>query len=361
MFSIDEYMKEHRLKLGKSIKNRFKIYLDTNYSGYLCDVSLGKNTDENLIEIYNLLIKLSKEKKIICPLSYRLYSELFKQKDINRFNETTRIMEFLSENVQILFEGELINYEFLYFLYENLKGKDAIYETDIFVWTKICDVLGAINFEYLPFLSDENNEVIQKRYFEDLWKYTFTELVKHKLDKETELILNDSFKNMVTTINKEKIEFEHELKNQHKVYMSEIAGLLEGYKEDIKLTFSHFATKETKSKEQIGNKSEDDIQPIINMIYNLFDNKKMNTYFPSLDIRAKMFSAIRWNKTQKFKENDFDDIGHFTSALPYYNHFFTENKFSTLIKNVEYDKKYSCCVEWEPKVILNILKSINDS
>lgn len=28
---------------------------------------------------------------------------------------------------------------------------------------------------------------------------------------------------MVTTINKEKIEFEHELKNQHKVYMSEIA------------------------------------------------------------------------------------------------------------------------------------------
>ena len=33
--------------------------------------------------------------------------------------------------------------------------------------------------------------------------------------------------------------------------MSQIAGLLEGYKEDIKQTFSHFATKETKSKENI--------------------------------------------------------------------------------------------------------------
>lgn len=359
MFSIDEYMKEHRLKLGKSIKNRFKIYLDTNYWGYLCDVSLGKNTDENLIEIYNLLIKLSKEKKIICPLSYRLYKELFKQKDIIRFNQTTKIMELLSENVLILFDEELVKFEFLSLIYENLKGKDAIYETDIFVWTKICDVLGAINFEYLPFLSNENNEFIQKRYFEDIWKYTFSELVSYKLDKETELILSNSFKNMVTTINKEKIEFEHELKNQHKVYMSEISGLLEGYKEDIKLTFSHFATKETKSKEQIGNKLEDDIQPIINMIYNLFDNKKMRTYFPSLDIRAKMFSTIRWNKNQNFKVNDLDDIGHITTALPYYNYFFTEKSFSKLIKEVEYDKKYSCHVEWEPKEILNILKNIH--
>lgn len=136
MFSIDEYMKEHRLKLGKSIKNRFKIYLDTKYWGYLCDVSLGKNTDENLIEIYNLLIKLSKEKKIICPLSYRLYSELFKQKDINRFNETTKIMELFSENIIIMFETERINYELLNFLNKHIKGKDSVYESDIFVWRK---------------------------------------------------------------------------------------------------------------------------------------------------------------------------------------------------------------------------------
>lgn len=358
MFSIDEYMKEHRLKLGKSIKNRFKIYLDTKYWGYLCDVALGKNTDENLIEIYNLLIKLSKEKKIICPLSYRLYSELFKQKDINRFNETTKIMELLSENIIIMFEMELIEYELLYFLYENLKGKNLIYESDIFVWTKVCDILGAINFEPLPFLSNENNEFIQKKYFEDIWKYSFSQLVSNKLDEEKELILINSTKNMVNIINKEKVEFEHELKTQHKVYMSEIAGLLTANKDRIKFTFSYFATNETNSKEQIGNEPEDDIQPIINMIYNLFDNKKMDTYFPTFDIRAKMFSTIRWNKKQNFKVNDFDDIGHITTALPYYDYFFTEKSFSTLIKNVKYDKKYSCCVEWKTENILNILKQL---
>lgn len=358
MFSIETHRKEHRLKLGESIKNRFKIYLDTKYWGYLCDVSLGKNTDKNLIEIYNTLIKLSKEKKIICPLSYRLYSELFKQKDINRFNETTKIMELLSENIIIMFEMELIKYELLYFLYENLKGKDAIYETDIFVWSKVCDILGAIDFEPLPFLSNENNEFIQKKYFKDSWEYTFSEFIRNKLDEKKESILINSRKDMVNTINKEKVEFEHELKTQHKVYMSEIAGLLTANKDRIKFTFSYFATNETNSKEQIGNEPEDDIQPIINMIYNLFDNKKIDTYFPTFDIRAKMFSTIRWNKKQNFKVNDLDDIGHITTALPYYDYFFTEKSFSTLIKNVEYDKKYSCHVEWEPKEILNILKKL---
>jgi hypothetical protein len=353
LFSIETHRKEHRLKLGESIKDRFKIYLDTKYWGYLCDVSLGKNTDKNLIEIYNTLIKLSKEKKIICPLSYRLYSELFKQKDINRFNETTKIMELLSENIIIMFEMELIEYELLYFLYENLKGKNLIYESDIIVWTKVCDILGAIDFELLPFLSNENNEFIQKKYFKNSWGYTFSELVRNKLDEKKESILVNSRKDMVNTINKEKVEFEHELKTQHKVYMSEIAGLLTANKDRIKFTFSYFATKE-----QIGNEPEDDIQPIINMIYNLFDNKKIDTYFPTFDIRAKMFSTIRWNKNQNFKVNDLDDIGHITTALPYYDYFFTEKSFSRLIKNVEYDKKYSCCVEWKAENILNILKQL---
>jgi hypothetical protein len=267
-------------------------------------------------------------------------------------------MELLSENIIIMFEMELIKYELLYFLYENLKGKDAIYETDIFVWSKVCDILGAIDFEPLPFLSNENNEFIQKKYFKDSWEYTFSEFVRNKLDEKKESILINSRKDMVNTINKEKVEFEHELKTQHKVYMSEIAGLLTANKDRIKFTFSYFATNETNSKEQIGNEPEDDIQPIINMIYNLFDNKKIDTYFPTFDIRAKMFSTIRWNKNQNFKVNDLDDIGHITTALPYYDYFFTEKSFSTLIKNVEYDKKYSCCVEWKAENILNILKQL---
>jgi hypothetical protein len=357
LFSIDKYMKEHHLKLGKSIKNRFKIYLDTKYWGYLCDVSLGKNIDENLIEIYNLLIKLSKEKKIICPLSSRLYHELFKQKDINRFNETARIMELLSESTIILSKLELINFELLYFLNKTIKGIVYPFKSNIFVWSKVINIVGTHSVKSFSFLSDEENEYIQKELFNEMWNTNFIYMIKKK-DMSKNLKFENEKKDIINKINVDKVKFEHELKNPHYVYMSELAGILGEYKELIKNSFSNFATSETNSKEQIGNNPEDNIQPIINMIYNLFDNKKMDTYFPTFDIQAKMFSTIRWNKKQNFKVNDLDDIGHITTALPYYDYFFTEKSFSTLIKNVEYDKKYSCCVEWKAENILNILKQL---
>lgn len=356
MFSIDNYMKEHRITLGESIKNRRKVYLDIKYWGDLCDVSLGKNIDTSLIEIYNILIRLVQEKKIICPLSYRIYSELRKQKDINRFRETSKMMELLSENVMILFETERIDYELLYFFYAQNMDQDLLYEPDIFVWSKASFVMGQVIPEN-PFLSNQENEWIQKEFFKAMWEYPFSELV-NKVGVETNLELQNMSNNTVDTINKDKVHFEHELKNPHNAYMSEIAGQLDFYRERIKNNFSNVATKMTKSSHELGNNPEDDIQPIINMIYDMFDYQKMGIYLPTFDIGAKIYSTIRWNKTQKFKVNDLDDIGHVSTALPYYDYFFTEKSFCTLIKNIEYDKKYSCTVAWKPEEIFNMLNQL---
>ncbi len=356
MFSIDEYIEEHRLSLGKSIQNRKKIYLDTKYWGDLCDVSLGKNTDTSLIEIYNILIKLVQEKKIICPLSYRIYSELRKQKDTCRLHETAKIMELLSENVMIIYETERIDFELRSFL-ANIIKKDSEHEADIYVWSKASFLMGHIIPEDLPFLSNQENEWLQKEFFKEMWEHPFSELI-NKMGAETNLELQNMPKNTANTINTDKVHFEHELKNPHNVYMSEIAGQLDFYRERIKNTFSQVATKMTKSSQELGDNSKDDIQSIINMIYHVFGYKKMGIYLPTFDVGAKMYSVIRWNKTQKFKANDLDDIGHVFTALPYYDYFFTEKSFCTLIKDTEYDKKYVCTVAWEPEEMLSMLNQL---
>lgn len=356
MFSIDEYMIEHRLSLGKSIQNRKKIYLDTKYWGYLCDVSLGKNTDATLREIHNTLIKLFQEKKIICPLSYRIYSELRKQKDISRLHETAKIMELLSENVMIIYETERIDFELRSFL-ANIIKKNSEREADIYVWSKASFLMGHVIPEDLPFLSNQENEWIQKEFFKNMWEYSFSELI-NIMGVETNLELQNMPNNTANTINKDKVNFEHELINPQNVYMSEMAGQLDIYRESIKNTFNKFATEETKSSHELGNNPEDDIQPIINMIYQVFAHEKMGKYLPTFDIGAKIHSTIRWNKTQKYKANDFDDIGHIRTALPYYDYFFTEKSFCTLVKNIKYDEKYLCTVAWEPEEILSMLNQL---
>lgn len=357
MFYIDDYMKEHHIVFEESIKNRKKIYLDIKYWGDLCDVSLGKNTDITLNEIYHTLIKLVQEKKIICPLSYRIYSELRKQKDINRLHETARIMELLSENVTIVSEIERIDYELFYFFYTSFSDKDSVFEPDIFVWSKASFVMGLFTPEYSPLFSSQDNEYIQKEFFKNMRIYPFSDMIKI-MGVETNIELQNMPKNTANTINKDKVNFEHELKNQHNVYMSEIAGQVDVYRDRIKNIFNRVATKITQSNEELGNNPEDDIQPIINMIYNVFDNNKMDIYLPSFDITAKLYSTIRWNKTQNFKANDLADIGHISTALPYYGYLFTERSFGTLIKNVKYDEKYSCVIAWDAEEILSILKAI---
>lgn len=357
MFSIDEYIEEHRLSLGKSIQNRKKIYLDTKYWGYLCDVSLGKNTEKVFIEIHDVLIQLVKEKKIICPLSYRIYSELFNQKDIKRFNETVKLMETLSENVTIVNENECVDYELLYFLCDTTGNSNFIPIQNIFIWTKIFLLHGHSIPNLLPDIPPQDKEYLLKEYFKEIWNYSLQNLIDYE-ETDTSAKIRTMQESTVKTINKDKRDYEHELKSSKYVYMSEIAGVLDNYRDRIQDNFNEFVMAVDNSIEILDDNSLNDIQPILNVIYNLFDNEKMGIYLPKFDIGAKMHSQIRWNKNQPFKANDLDDIGHISTALPYYDYFFTERSFCTLVKNIKYDEKYSCTVAWKPEEILSMLNQL---
>lgn len=357
MFSIDEYMIEHRLSLGKSIQNRKKIYLDTKYWGYLCDVFLGINIDKVFIEIYKVLIQLLNEKKIICPLSYRIYSELHNQKDPKRFTATVKLMETLSENVTIVNENECIDYELLYFLCDTTGNSSLIFTSDIFIWTKIFLLVGHDTPKLSPEISAQDKEYLLKEFFNEIWNYSLQNLIdceKTNVNSEIRTMQESTVK----TINKDKRDYEHELKSSKYVYMSEIAGVLDSYRDRIQNNFNEFIMAIDNSIEIESNNSLNDIQPMIKIIYNVFDNEKMGTYLPKFDIGAKVHSTIRWNKTQNFKTNDIDDIGHISTALPYYDYFFTENSFCTLIKSIKYDKKYSCNVASQPEEILSMLNHL---
>ena len=182
-----------------------------------------------------------------------------------------------------------------------------------------------------------------------------------KLGTETNLQLAEAPQNTVNIINIYKVKCEDQLKSSKDVYMDEIAGCLDVYRNRIKKNFNKFATDVTNSTKELGTNSEDDIQPIINMIYNLFKYEKMDIYLPSFDIAAKAHAAIRWNKTRKYRANDLDDIGHMYSALPYCDYFLTEKSFYTLITQEEYDKKYSCVVAHDKEEVLTIICKILES
>jgi hypothetical protein len=157
-----------------------------------------------------------------------------------------------------------------------------------------------------------------------------------------------------------KQKYINEFSTFHQLYMNEVAGSIEGvYRKDIREVLNQVLRTKAKQDNIIfGEIKNTEFQQILNLIYHAFDKKTMGTYLPSLDIGAMLHAKIRWNKTQKYKQGDFDDIRHAVMALPYFEYFFTERSLCNMIKESKYDKKYSCKVISKDTEILNLLESI---
>jgi len=70
-----------------------------------------------------------------------------------------------------------------------------------------------------------------------------------------------------------------------------------------------------------------------------------------------MNAVARWNKDRKYKDgNDTFDFLHVSSALPYFDYFFTERELSTMIKQRKLDEIYNCKVSSNIDEILEFLK-----
>ena len=140
--SLDDYTRELRLQLGKEIKNRKKIYLDTNYWIELRDVVLSRNSNKNFINLLTVLQTAVKSDKVICPISDENFYEILLQSDPTTLKASTKLIDELSRGVALLSTEERIRFEILFFIYSTTQGTEAVYQPDEFIWSKVAFVCG---------------------------------------------------------------------------------------------------------------------------------------------------------------------------------------------------------------------------
>lgn len=352
MNEIDEYYKEMTITLSQTINSKIKIYLDTKYWIDICDVTLEKKEDEDIKQIYSYLKKGVKANQLICPISYRIFKEILKQSDKESLKQTIVIIDELSQGSILREEKERLSLELFNFFYDSLNV-----ETDEKVrenyWDYIMNIMGSFTPQFSN-LSEKDNLIVQREWL--------------KVIKGTRLkdMLNTKWKDQLFRFRDMKIDTGMYELNKHlhstehstfmKMYLAELSGTIEAYTETIRSTFKSVVdNKAKKNNIPIPTQDTPDIQPILNLIYHGFREDKMSLYLPSLDIQAMLHAKLRWNKTQRYKQGDFDDIGHATSALPYYDYFFTERSLHNMIKECKYDEKYNCKVASNTKEVLEKL------
>jgi len=358
MNDINEYLKKEKTKVSQEVNKKIKIYLDTKYWVDICDVTRGVKKNDDINMIYTFLKNKVKNNEVICPISQVLFKEVLKQSDEDSLTHTVKIIDELSQGIIICNQEERFSLELYNFFYDTLKIEMDKNLKENFWCKGIAHIFG-IQIPYNLNFTTEINYIIQQEYFNEIKKYKFLDFIKIlgmdklKLFRDSRVDTNWFDRNKQDNIHKYKVFNE--------LYMIEIAGSIDFYKNNIEEVFKDVIDNRAKQENIIFHEKEKffDIQLILNMIYNIFKEKKIDLYLPSLDIGAMLHAKIRWNKTQKYKQGDLDDFRHAITALPYYDYFFTEKSLHNMIKECKYDKKYNCIVASKNNEILDILEKLN--
>ncbi|MGY8915890.1 MAG: hypothetical protein ACKVJF_12515, partial [Flavobacteriales bacterium] len=162
-------------------------------------------------------------------------------------------------------------------------------------------------------------------------------------------------------LNEGKFSHTHENSSFKQMFLSELAGSLDGYgnivTKCIQDMYERDAGKILSDQEK---KNSDSGKLLRDAIYNIFKLNKSKDFLPTFNVISGLHAAIRWDKNQKYQDNDLHDIRHAASALPYCDAFFTEKRLAHLItqKATSYDKKYSCVVATSVSEALEALQGL---
>lgn len=306
-------------------------------------------------KLYETVIKSVESQLCIYPISEDIFLEVIKQEDPATLDETVRLIDLLSLGVsQINFE-EKLTLEFKYFL-NCTRGKE-VYKCQELVWTKLAYNMGFVTPQN-KMLDPLTDQAIQKAFIDSMWSTPLSRVVS--IIKDNGGFPNIKLGTQSGSLNDGKFSHSHENNSFKQMFMSEVAGFLDANETVYTNSMLNVYEKETGRNEL----SEQEIVEIERLakkiVYNIFDQNKSQAYLPMLRICSGLYAAIRWDRNQKFQDNDLHDIRHAASALPYADLFLTEKRLAHLItqKVTGYDKLYSCNVQSQPKSALGALEAI---
>ena len=326
------YIQARRLEIGRFIASQHRIYLDTKQWLQMRDVSMGRPRNQLHSAIFSRLWALCSSGKTLCPISCSVFDELMLQSDACTRIATARVIDQLSKGYCCHNMFPLAERELMYFLIKNVSPGQLhtpIIET---VWTKVAFIYGDVIPVNTAFPKETEN-ALQKSMDDLFMEITVEEVVSHMYESYSsrssgERIANE---NLAKDLEAGKREHADDYSSFHDLFCAEVYGGLDALHkriEDVVVEFHRqkgFTGSISQSDREICGKQT------ANLIVSAFRHKKVGRELPQIHIHAALHAAARWDKTRKYKANDFEDYRHACVALPYYDCFCTERSLCNLI------------------------------
>lgn len=315
------------------IINKTRIYLDTNYWIELQKQAEKDNPEEQ--KLLKLAYRLIDDKKAIFPISEITFWEILKQSDFHSRSKTFEIIDRLSGGFTTLKLEDLIYLQVKDFI-DDKQGKPVKNLIEL-IWTKISLLQSGDNYpkEFQSFLANTPFSILHSIFGRNLKTFTWSQ--------------------DIDLLNQECLNNQDQHSNSKDLFLTEIFGILDAQRPKIEQVMFDNYSNET--GRQV-NEEERKVSNLTGMIYECYKQNKITTELPHFTITADLYSAVRWNKGQRFDRNHTLDFLHASCALPFFHYFFTENQLCTLIHQRKLDKRFSCKVESKPNKVIELLSSL---
>jgi len=326
--TLDAYVSNQKIKLGKQVCRKHRIYLDLKFWILFRDVELGRCSDTQISDLLKKIKLLVNDSASICPISESVFEELMKQNDLSTRLATAKLIDELSLGVTLIVNPQRIKQELCNALYLQAGATDLI-PLEMLAWTKLTSVFGDIHPSQTPFESSEEL-AIQKAFYDQTWDIPLCEMVK---TLNFSAIPGANWQQTADKLNLGNSQHTHEVKSFKQVYRSECEGILSLFKSSMAAVLNEI---EDAGYKEFGKKNS-----------HLSDSKKFDEFaksIPTLHISACCHAAVRWDRKRQITGNDLIDFHHAEAALAYCNLFLTEKPLKSLLSqnHLGLIKDFSC-------------------
>ncbi|CAM4371590.1 hypothetical protein [Pseudoalteromonas ostreae] len=356
--TISEHYRKLRLELAASIKGKKKIYLDTKFWVLLRNGLMNPSTCKKEYQLLLLAQKLVKNKVCVFPISEDVYLEVTRQSDIDTLRNTVKLIDQLSLGISTISYEERVQLELMQFYNSHLC--QGTYSPQESIWTKLAYTMGFSSITHNS-ISDSENLAIEKAFVDQMWSTSLSDQIEiFLLDRE---FIDLPAPPTAENINLGQFSHMHEALSFKQMFMNEIAGWLDVSGDMIYEVMRHIYNQmigEPVPESRSLNEVYETKKKMNVVIYNMFRLEKMGVHLPSAHIISGLYSAVRWDKKQKFQDHDFHDFRHASVALPYFDYFFTEKRLTHLVtqNQLKFDRMFNCNVCCQVTQAIKVLESI---
>ncbi|MBH2008473.1 MAG: hypothetical protein I8H71_02110 [Xanthomonadaceae bacterium] len=355
---IRRHARNKQIELATSLHDRRAIYLDLKFWIGLRSAEAAGHAAHPYGDLLIALRQAVPDGHVFCPISDSCFLEVFKQSDPTTRRKTAELIDELSLGVTIIPSDLRIGTEIAHLLHA-ARTPEQVFPLDQLVWTKLSNVLGH-NTPPVGMFDEHTGRAIEKAFFDHMWTIPLVEM-ERLIGDAMSTVDPGHHERLARTLTQGIEEHAAELKSFKQTYDHELIGVLDlyaGRATDILCNMAppSLGPRPTKDTDEYQNIE----RHCLGLLVAAMKTERGKVTLRTLHINTCMHAAVRWNKGQKFKANDFFDYQHAAAAVGYCDAFFTEHPLCSALtrSDLALDTLYGCTIVSTPEAALQYILSV---